>query len=163
MTARGACLLALLLPLAACAGPQYSKAQLDALEIRDTDAPPDRAFAAASNAVLDASYQVLLTDADAGLLTAMRRVDPSVAEHAAVITLSTLLTLGRGPVDAEPNYYALGIQVPPRPGGQSSVRIRTFGPRGATPNRDTIQQIWTLMERQVLMKEPSRPEALPPP
>jgi hypothetical protein len=154
--------LLMALVLGACATPLYSKTQLDALEVRDVEAPPDRAFAAASNAVIDASYQVLVSDGDAGLLTAIRREDPSVAEHVAVFTLTTLLSLGHAPADAQPRFFAVCVQVLPRSGDRSSVRIRTYGPEGAAPDPKTIQQIWTLMQRQVLMKEAARPDPASP-
>jgi hypothetical protein len=152
--ARFACLAAAV-SAAGCAQQQLpsTKTQLDALEVRDVEASPDRAFDAATQAIIDASYQIAVTDGEGGLITARRRVDPSIAEHVAVITLSTVLSLGRMPMDAHPTYYALCVQVLPRAGGLSSVRIRNYGPAGAAPDQETIRQIWTLMQRHVLIKE----------
>lgn len=139
-----------------CATPSngLSKTQVDAIQVRDIEASTDRAFAAATNAVLDAGFTVEVTDGEGGLLSAVRREDPSAAEHAAIIAVSTVLTLGQAPTMAKSRLYGVGIQVLPRQGGLSSVRIRPFGHSSLVEEQKEIQQLWTLMQRQVLIKEP---------
>lgn len=131
-----------------------SKTQADAIQVRDIEASTDRAFSAATNAVLDAGFTVEVTDGEGGLLTAVRREDPSVAEHAAILTISTILSLGQAPMMAKSRLYGIGVQVLPRQGGLASVRIRPFGHDNLVEEQKEIQQLWTLMQRQVLIKEP---------
>ncbi|MFO0860940.1 MAG: hypothetical protein U0570_10315 [Phycisphaerales bacterium] len=147
--------------LAGCeATPPMTVTQLDALQVREVEAPADRAFAAASGALFDAGYQVHVSDADAGLLTGERREDPAVATNAAVVILSAILTRGAGTTDKPPDYYAVCIQVMPMTADRSSVRIRPFfngrvQAASSAPAQETVKELWTLMQRQVLMKEPS--------
>lgn len=139
-----------------CAGTQrLSPAQADATQVRDVDADPDHAFAAATNAVIDAGFAIGVTDAQAGILSAVRREDPSPATQAAVLTLSTLLT--GAPVMAPPSFYALGVQVLPRANGHASVRIRPFGHGQPEADRQEIQHLWVLMQRHVILTEPLAP------
>jgi len=135
--------------------------QMDALQVREVEVPPDRAFAAASSALFDAGYQIHVSDADAGLLTAERREDPSVAVNATLVILTAILTRGGGAQDKPPDYYAICIEILPKGPNNSDVRIRPFfnGQVQTADNpaaRKTVQEIWTLMQRQVLMKEPAR-------
>jgi hypothetical protein len=135
--------------------------QMDALQVREVEVPPDRAFAAASSALFDAGYQIHVSDADAGLLTAERREDPSVAVNATLVILTAILTRGGGAQDKPPDYYAICIEVLPKGATNSDVRIRPFfnGQVQTADNpaaRKTVQEIWTLMQRQVLMKEPAK-------
>lgn len=161
---KNAALLSLLaLPmLCACETTQPMTAtQMDALQVREVEVPADRAFAAASSALFDAGYQIHVSDADAGLLTAERREDPSVAVNATLVILTAILTRGGGSTDKPPDYYAICIEVLPRGDTHSDVRIRPFFngqvQTADNPNaRKTVQEIWTLMQRQVLMKEPAK-------
>lgn len=135
--------------------------QMDALQVREVEVPADRAFAAASSALFDAGYQIHVSDAEAGLLTAERREDPSVAVNATLVVLTAILTRGAGAQDKPPDYYAICIEVLPRGETHSDVRIRPFlngeVQSADNPNaRKTVQEIWTLMQRQVLMKEPAK-------
>jgi hypothetical protein len=138
----------------ASSSSHLTKTQLDALQVRQVEASPDRAFAAATNAVIDAGFTVEVTDGDAGLLTAVRREDPSVVEHAAILTLTTVLTLGHYPSLAPSRLYAVGVQVLPRPGGLALVRIRPYGHSDLGTDQREITQLWTLMQRQVLIRDP---------
>jgi len=157
-------LLSLLSITALCgceATPPMTTTQMDALQVREVEVPADRAFAAASSALFDAGYQIHVSDADAGLLTAERREDPSVAVNATLVILTAILTRGGGAQDKPPDYYAICIEVLPRTSNRSDVRIRPFfnGQVQTADNpaaRKTVQEIWTLMQRQVLMKEPAR-------
>jgi hypothetical protein len=136
------------------ATPKYTPTQMDALQTREVEAPLNRTFDAATNALLDAGYNMLLSDADAGLLTAEFRQDPAVAANVAVIVGSALLTLGRAPTDLPPTYHEISLHVLPLGPSRSTVRIRCFENAQAIDEAKTVEQIWTLMQRQVLMKEP---------
>jgi hypothetical protein len=146
---------------AGCAtDPPLTQTQMDALQVRLVEASPDRAFAAASSAILDAGYTVKVSDGEWGILTAEKRQDPAVAANVAVMILSTL---ARNPTDMPPTYHAIAIQILPVSSGRSNVRIRPFlngSPCACTAHdkegRELVEQIWELMQRQLLMKEPSR-------
>lgn len=156
------CALLILPLLSACETTQpMTASQMDALQVREIEAPADRAFAAASSALFDAGYQIHVSDADAGLLTAERREDPPVAVNATLVILTAILTRGAGSTDKPPDYYAICLEVLPRDASRSDVRIRPFfnGQVQTADNptaRKTVQEVWTLMQRQVLMKEPSQ-------
>ncbi|MBX3381059.1 MAG: hypothetical protein KF805_13275 [Phycisphaeraceae bacterium] len=154
-----------LLSLAALGGCETTQpmtaTQLDALQVREVEVPADRAFAAASSALFDAGYQIHVSDADAGLLTAERREDPSVAANATLLILTAILTRGGGAQDKPPDFYAICIEVLPDGPDRSAVRIRPFlnGQVQSAQNpaaRKTVGELWTLMQRQVLMKEPTK-------
>lgn len=159
---RAAALLFLAVPLllAGCAAdPPLSQTQMDALQVRLVEAPPDRAFAAASSAIIDAGYDIHVSDGEWGILTAEKRQDPALAANIAVVILSSL---ARAPTDLPPTYHAVAIQVLPVPQNRANVRIRPFingQPCACTladkEGREVVEQLWTLMQRQVLMKEPS--------
>src|ERR1051326_3753313 len=93
--------------LGGCAtDPPLTQTQMDALQVRVVEAAPDRAFAAASSAILDAGYQVKVSDGEWGILTAEKRQDPAAAANVAVMILSTL---ARNPTDLPPTYHAIAI------------------------------------------------------
>jgi len=129
-----------------------SPTQQDALQVRDLDASPDRAFSAAANTLVNAGYTIQLTDGEGGLLTAYRREDPSIARHAATLTVTTLITLGQAPMLARPYYFSVCVQVLPRPGGLSSVRICLYGHNDLKVEEAIIDDLWIQMQRDLLAK-----------
>ncbi len=137
------------------AKPPLSPTQMEALQTREVEAGADRAFAAATNAVLDAGYRLRMSDADAGILAAELRQDPAVAANVGVIVATALVTLGHAVADLPPTYHELCVQVMPEGSGRSKVRIRSYLNASAAHEPEVVEQIWTLMQRQVLMKEPS--------
>lgn len=134
--------------------PKMSPTQMDALQTREVEAAPDASFAAATNALLDAGYRIELCDADAGLLTAQMREDPPVAANVAVIVGSAVLSMGHYVTDLPPTFRVICLQVMPMSPRRSKVRIRCFENAAAKDEPQTVEQIWTLMQRQVLMKDP---------
>jgi hypothetical protein len=161
---RAAVLLTLLalLTLAGCiADPPMTQSQMDALQVRLVEAPPERAFAAASSAIIDAGYDIHVSDGEWGILTAEKRQDPALAANIAVMILSTL---ARNPTDLPPTFHAVSIQVLPVSQNRANVRIRPFingqpcaCTKADSEGREVVEQLWMLMQRQVLMKEPSTP------
>lgn len=132
-----------------------SPVRQDALQVRDLDAPMPRAFAAATNALVNAGYTIEVTDGEGGLLTAWRREDPSIAEHAAVLTLTTLLTLGHAPTTAPPHYYAVCMQLLPGTAGRSSVRICLYGHGNLKTEEALIDDLWISIQRDLLARAPA--------
>lgn len=142
--------------LAGCASQSpivsISPTQQDAIQVRDLDAPPDRAFSAAANTLVNAGYTILLTDGEGGLLTAYRREDPSIARHTATLTISTLITLGQAPMLAEPYFFSVCVQVLPRPGNLASVRICLYGHNDLKVEEAIIDDLWIQMQRDLLAR-----------
>jgi hypothetical protein len=151
-----ALLLAMVPLLGACAthSPMVamSPVRQDALQVRDIDAPPSKTFSAATNALVNAGYTIQVTDGEGGLLTAWRREDPSIAKHAAVLTLTTLLTLGHAPTTAPPSYYATCVQILPRPNGLSQVRICLYGHANLKQEEALIDDLWISIQRDLLTR-----------
>lgn len=145
--------------LAACAAPPQSITEMDAAELRTVEAPADATYSAASHALADAGYILCVSDADAGLLTGQKRIDPAPAPNAAVIILTTILT--NQPHDLPPEFHALCIQVRPDGPARSSVRLRAFRDGGAIPDPEVVQQLWTLIAREALRR--AAPTSPPPP
>jgi hypothetical protein len=134
-----------------CASPMLGPAQLDALHTRQYDAPAVATFNATANALIDMGYHIGVTDADGGILTAARRRDPSIAEHALWLTLSTTLTLGRAPMLAPPDYFIMCVLVAPesaRP--RSIVRFETFKNGRLVGEEKRWDELWARIERRLL-------------
>ena len=160
--------LACALLLGCEASPPMTQTQVDALEIREIEAPPDRAYAAASNALLDSGYQLHVSDADAGIITAERRVDPSVATNTAKLLITAILTRGMAAQDQPPDYFGVCVEILPRTASATAVRMQTYlngrvEPADSPASQKTVQELWTLMQRQVLMKDLTVPAAAPAP
>jgi hypothetical protein len=127
---------------AGCGGGQkLTQAQLNAIETREVDATLEATFAAATGALFDAGYTVAMSDRQAGLLTGQKGKDrtmdrimwsPSIADDRFTISISMRS------IDAS----------------RTAVRIKTSVNGEPKVNKKAIDQIWTLMQRQVLMKEP---------
>jgi hypothetical protein len=134
-----------------CASPMLGPAQLDALHTRQYDAPTEATFNATANALIDMGYHIGVTDADGGVLAAARRRDPSIAEHALWLTLSTTLTLGRAPMLAPPDYFIMCVLVAPdssRP--RSVVRFETFKNGRLVGEEKRFDELWARIDRRLL-------------
>ena len=153
--------LALILFAGGCASQSpivaMTPTQQDALQVRELDAPPDRAFSAAANTLVNAGYTIELTDGEGGLLTAFRREDPSVARHVATLTITTIITLGQAPMLASPYYFGVCVQVLPRPGNLASVRICLYGHDDLKTEEAIIDDLWIQMQRELLARSNERP------
>jgi hypothetical protein len=134
-----------------CASPVLGPAQLDALHTRQYDAPADATFNATANALIDMGYHIGVTDADGGVLAAARRRDPSIAEHALWLTLSTTLTLGRAPMLAPPDYFIMCVLVAPEPSRpRSIVRFETFKNGRLVGEEKRFDELWARIDRRLL-------------
>ena len=134
-----------------CASRALGPAQLDALHTRQYDAPTEATFNATANALIDMGYHLGVTDADGGVLAAARRRDPSVAEHALWLTLSTTLTLGHAPMLAPPDYFIMCVLVAPdsaRP--RSIVRFETFKNGRLVGEEKRFDELWARIDRRLL-------------
>lgn len=128
--------------LAGCqSSPKYTQAQLNAMETRVVDADLDETFNAVSNALFDAGYTIKMSDRQAGLITGEKAKDMSSAR----------LWWGSYIQDIQ---YAISIHVRETGAKQCSVRIKTAINGEPQVNKEAIDQLWILMQRQVLMKEP---------
>jgi hypothetical protein len=120
---------------------QYSQAQLNAMETREVDAGMDETFSAAAGALFDAGYTISMSDRQGGLLTGTRALDRSSA---------------RMWVDPhiQDTKFAVTVQIRETSPKICTVRIKTSVNGQARLDRNAITEMWTLMQRQVMMKEP---------
>lgn len=133
--------------LSGCAGqPLYSQAQLNAIETREVDATKGDTFDAAANALFDAGYTVAMSDRSAGLLTGQKS-DSKAAER---FWVSPYI---------EDTDFAISIQVREVSSQRCTVRIKTSVNGEPRVKEEAIDELWTLMQRQVLMKAPPNLES----
>ncbi len=144
--------------LAGCANPPQSISEMDATELRTVEAPADATYSAATHALTDAGYILWTHDADAGILTGEKRVDPGVAPNAAFVLFTAIFA--RQPTELPPEFQAVCVQVRPDGPARSSVRLRAYRDGEALRDPDTVQELWTLISREALRHAP--PPSAPP-
>ena len=127
--------------------PSLSQAQLNAIETRDVDAGFNDTFSAATGALFDAGYTISMSDRQAGLVTGTKSVDRSRQRR-----FSQDVTI-------EDTDYAVSILVRKYGPQRSSVRVKTSVNGQPVLDKQSIDQIWHLMQRQVLMTAPLVVEA----
>jgi hypothetical protein len=120
---------------------QLSQAQLNAIETRDVDASMNETYNAASGALFDAGYTIAMSDRQGGLLTGTRVIDKSKARF----WISPYI---------EDIRLAISMQIREISPSSCTVRIKTSVNGSPKVDKNAIDQLWTLMQRQVLMKEP---------
>jgi hypothetical protein len=121
--------------------PAYTQAQLNAIETRVVEAAFDETFNAASGALFDAGYIITMSDRQGGLVTGEQTRKVSGWE----------LWFGTS------GYYqglAATIQVRTANPDRCLVRVKTAVNGQTRVNKEAIDEIWVLMQRQVLMSEP---------
>jgi len=134
--------LSAMLLLNGCSSSQhYSQAQLNAIETREVDAGINETYNAASGALFDAGYTIAMSDRQGGLLTGTRVCDRSKARF----WISPYI---------EDTRFAISIQIRETTPKSCTVRIKTSVNGASKVDKNAIDQLWTLMQRQVLMKEP---------
>ncbi len=136
-----ALVLACLLGLTAAAGcstsgPILSPAEVNALEMREVDAGVAETFATASGALLRAGYDISLSDERGGLIVGRRSAEALAGEPGA---------------DAD---SAVSISIRRSGSNRSAVRIKTWIGDSRELDRGAIDEIWTLMQRRVLLNAP---------
>ncbi len=136
----------LLLSSGCVSTPRYTQAQLNAIETREVEANLDETFNSASGALFDAGYTISMSDRQAGLLTGTKAKDMTAARFWYGTYIPDI-------------SFATSIQVRQTEPKRCSVRIKTS--RNGEPQTDkkAIDELWVLMQRQVLMKEPLVEEA----
>jgi hypothetical protein len=113
-----------------------TQSQVNAIETRVVEASMDETFTAASHALFDAGYQIAMSDRTGGLLTGTKIVKAGAFQIPAVLR------------------YALSIQIRKTRSRNCEARIHTTVNGEARVDKEAIDQIWVLMQRQVLMKGP---------
>lgn len=121
--------------------PKLSQAQMNALETREVEASFDDTYRAASNAMFDAGYTIAMSDKSAGLLTGSRAKDRSADR----------MWVDRSIRDT---LFLLSMQITSIDSKNCSVRVKTSVNGEARVNPQAINELWVLMQRQVMMKEP---------
>jgi hypothetical protein len=136
--------------IAGCAAPQptYTQAQITAIETREVDATLADTYNAASSALFDAGYTIAMSDRMGGLITGRRGEDKS-NERAWVSPYIR---------DTEFVVSILMRETGPR---RTTARIKTAVNGEQRIDEAAIDEIWVLMQRQVLMTEPPATPAAP--
>ncbi len=123
---------------------RFSQAQLNAIESRVVDATLEETYNAASGALFDAGYTIAMSDRAGGLITGNKGKDNSAARF----WVSSMI---------QDTRFVISIQMRQSAPRQTDVRIKTSINGEPTIDKKAIDQIWTLMQRQVLMREPAPP------
>lgn len=121
--------------------PTLTQAQLTAIETREVDATLGDTFTAASSALFDAGYTISMSDRQGGLLTGTKAKDNSSARF----WISPAI---------RDTQFAISIQMRESGYRRTSVRIKTSMNGEPKVDEEAIDEIWVLMQRQVLMSEP---------
>ena len=141
LLARTVCLVALVLAGCTLFSPPMGQAQLNAIETREVDAGYDDTFNAATGALFDAGYIISMSDRQGGLVTGSKAIDRSRQR-------------ALGHAGAEDTHFAMSIMVRRASADRSSVRIKTSVNGQPRVDRKATDEIWVLMQRQVLMTAP---------
>ncbi len=120
---------------------KLSQAQLNAIETREVSASLDETFNAASGALFDAGYTISMSDRQGGLLTGTKAIDRSADRF----WVSPYI---------EDTKFALSILIRETAPKNCTVRIKTSINGAPKIDKEAIDRMWVLMQRQVLMKEP---------
>ena len=132
---------AMLLLTGCNASNRLSQAQLNAIETREVDASMNETYNAASGALFDAGYTIAMSDRQGGLLTGTKATDKSAARF----WISPYI---------EDIKFAVSIQIRETTPKICTVRIKTSINGAPKVDKKAIDELWVLMQRQVLMKEP---------
>ncbi len=127
--------------------PKYSQAQLNSIETREVEADFNKTFNAASSALFDAGYTISMSDRQAGLLTGTQAVDRSADRF----WISRYI---------EDTKFAISVQVREQSSNMCAIRVKMSRNGQPFVDKEAIDEIWVLMQRQVLMKEPLESEEI---
>lgn len=129
--------------LSGCATPEpkLTQAQMNAIETREVDATMDQTYKAAASALFDAGYTIAMSDRAAGLLTGERGIDRSADRM-------------WGNANIQDTKIRMSMQITENDPRRCSVRIKTSINGESRTDKKSIDEVWVLMQRQVLMKEP---------
>jgi hypothetical protein len=120
---------------------QLSQAQLNAIETREVDADMSETYNAASGALFDAGYTIAMSDRQGGLLTGTKAIDRS----------SDRFWISHSIEDTK---FVVSMQIRETTPKVCTVRIKTSKNGVPEVDKKAIDELWILMQRQVLMKEP---------
>jgi len=129
------------------------QAAITNLETRVIDAPQDRVFNAALEALFDLGYTIKHSDKESGILLGERQ-DARKNDKAAMAFFFGIT----GALAVTPIVYNCTILVKPIDKKTTDVRIKTAIDGEPKLNKKAIDQVWLYIDRQVLMGSP--PEAI---
>jgi RNA polymerase-binding transcription factor DksA len=130
-----------LLAIGCVSTQQFTQAQLNAIETREVEASMNETYNAASGAMFDAGYTIAMSDRQGGLLTGTKAVDRSAERY----WISHYI---------EDTKFTVSIQVRETTPKNCTVRVKTSINGAPKVDKKAIDELWILMQRQVLMKEP---------
>lgn len=118
-----------------------SQAQLNAIETRVIDADINEAFSAAVSALFDAGYIIAVSDREAGIITGSREIN----RQSERIWISPY---------TQDTRFAISVQLRQTNPARTSARVKLSINGEPRVDKETIDEIWNLMQRQVLMSAP---------
>lgn len=124
---------------------KYTQSQITAITTRIVDASTDEAFRAATSAVFDAGYTISVSDKSAGIISGYKR-DSKAAER---FWLSTAI---------EDTDFRISIMLSEDGYRQTRARISMARNGEQVIDEKAVDDLWTLMKRQVLIQEPLGPQ-----
>jgi hypothetical protein len=143
----GLIVVALAAAASGCGAKPMSQAQLTAIETREVDANLAATYNAAASALFDAGYTIAMSDRSAGLITGQRGKDRSFDRAMWSPAI-------------QDDRFAISIMMRPNATDtRTAVRVKTSKNGEPVVDRKAIDQVWTLMQRQVLMADPLSPAA----
>ena len=122
--------------------PQLSQAALNAIETREVDADFDETFNAASGALFDAGYIISMSDRQGGLISGTKSTDRSRQRR--IFQNDNI----------EDTHFAISILVRKMDPDRCTVRVKTAVNGAPRVDKSAIDEVWILMQRQVLMTAP---------
>ncbi len=134
-----------LLATAGCsmfAKPRLSQAAMNAIETREVDADFNETFNAASGALFDAGYIISMSDRQGGLISGTKSTDRSRQRR---IFKSDKI---------EDTHFAISVLVREMDPDRCTVRVKTSVNGAPRVDKKAIDEVWVLMQRQVLMTAP---------
>jgi len=120
---------------------KLTQAQLNAIETREVDAGLGETYNAAVSALFDAGYTISVSDRAGGIITGIREID----RQSERIWVSTMI---------EDTKFAISIQMRKMSPQRTMARVKLSINGEPRVDKETIDEIWTLMQRQVLMSAP---------
>lgn len=120
---------------------KYMQSQITAITPRSVDADMDRTFRAATSALFDAGYTILVSDREAGILTG-HKGDSRAAERFWISPAMEDVDFRVSIMLSEDGYQQTKARVSMSQNGEQLI------------DEEAVDQLWTLMRRQVLIQDP---------
>ncbi len=119
-----------------------TQSEITALETRFVDAPFNKVYDAAIEALFDLGYTLLHSDKTSGIVVGERQKKNTW----------TIFEDGQFKTQEGTDSFQINILIQAETKKQTKVRIKTAMNKEQTVNKRAIDEVWVYIERQVLMK-----------